>query len=185
MDSKIVIELGDEDLKQLREIFTAARMRTETPEAGDIIAACRRLLAEARGRDVPRFIMNRLEQLEELVAMVEDDEWQLPAPDVKRVIHALAYFANTKDIIPDDVPGLGYLDDAVMVDLVMMELHSEVKAYRSFRKFLEEESARRRAQKDDTPVTRADWLNAQRKRVEEARRPGWIPWKRKNQSFLD
>ena len=65
------------------------------------------------------------------MTMVEDEDWNLPPEDVTRVINALAYFANAKDLIPDDVPGLGFLDDAVMVDLVMRELAHEVKAYDS------------------------------------------------------
>ena len=106
--------------------------------------------------------------------------------DVTRVINALAYFANTQDLIPDDVPGLGYLDDAVMVDLVVRELASEIKAYTDFHKWRQEEAARRGGKGDDRPVTRMDWLAAQREKVQAERdSKGWLPWRRKSKSFLD
>jgi len=36
------------------------------------------------------------------------------------------------DLIPDRVPGLGYLDDAIMVELVVQELRHEIDAYDDF-----------------------------------------------------
>ena len=119
--------------------------------------------------------------------MVEDPDWQLPQEDVTRVINALAYFANAKDLIPDDVPGLGYLDDAVMVDLVVRELSSEIKAFRDFCNYRESEAQKRMAAGDKRPVTRLDWLTYKRQKADVERREArsWLPWKRKSRSFLD
>lgn len=187
-EDHLVIEFDAHDLKQLKEIFQAARaeMGDEICQ-GDIIAACRDLLVKAGNAGAPHFVMSRLERLEELVAMIEDADWQLPKEDVSRVIHALAYFANAKDLIPDDVPGLGYLDDAVMVDLVVRELSGEVKAFQDFCSFREAESQKRASDGDDRPVTRMDWLADQRVKAEADRRDSrsWLPWKRKSKSFLD
>lgn len=186
MESKIVIELDEQDQKQLREIFHAARMQLESPDEGDVLEACRRLLADAQRAGAPGFVIKRLTQLELLVTMVEDEDWKLPPEDVTRVINALAYFANAKDLIPDDVPGLGFLDDAVMVDLVMRELAQEVKAYESFREFREREMQKRQAAGDESHPTRADWLAEQREKKNAQRESkSWLPWKRKSRSFLD
>lgn len=187
-EDRIVIEFDEQDLKQLQDIFSAARTEMgDELRPGDIIAACRDLLVKARNAGAPNFVMTRLAQLEELVAMVEDRDWQLPKEDVTRVINALAYFANAKDLIPDDVPGLGYLDDAVMVELVTRELASEIKAFRYFCSFREAETQRRTAAGDTRPVTRLDWLDDQREKADRARRESrsWLPWKRKSSSFLD
>ena len=187
-EDRIVIEFDEQDLKQLREIFSAARTDMgEDLRQGDIIAACRELLTKAGNAGAPNFVMTRLVQLEELVAMVEDQDWQLPKEDVTRVIHALAYFANAKDLIPDDVPGLGYMDDAVMVELVTRELTAEIKAFRDFCSFREAETLRRTAAGDARAVTRLDWLDDQRQKADRARRESrsWLPWKRKSSSFLD
>ncbi|MEL6415615.1 MAG: DUF1232 domain-containing protein, partial [Pseudomonadota bacterium] len=56
----------------------------------------------------------------------------------------LAYFADPNDIIPDDLPGIGFLDDTIMVDLASMDLQPELEAYAEFcenRKELEAKDA--------------------------------------------
>lgn len=187
-EDRLVIEFDANDLKQLTEIFRAARADVgEALRQGDIIEACRGLLVKAQSAGAPNFVMSRLSRLEELVAMVEDPDWQLPQEDVSRVINALAYFANAKDLIPDDVPGLGYLDDAVMVDLVVRELSSEIKAFRDFCSYREAESQKRKAAGNDLPVTRLDWLAYERQKADVERKEArsWLPWKRKSKSFLD
>jgi len=186
MTSNLVIELDEQDMKQLEEIFRAARMELGDVSQSDIISACRELLRKAEGAGAPGFIMKRLHRLDELVTMVLDKDWDLPADDVKRVINALAYFANAEDLIPDSVPGLGYFDDAVMVDLVVRELRPEIAAYESFCEFRENEVANRVELGDERSVTRLDWLEEQRKQVQEARTGrSWLPWKRGTSSFLD
>ncbi len=187
-EDRLVIEFDANDLKQLTEIFRAARAEmSDELRQGDIISACRELLVKAQRAGAPNFVMSRLSRLEELVAMVEDSDWQLPQEDVSRVINALAYFANAKDLIPDDVPGLGYLDDAVMVDLVVRELSSEMKAFGDFCNFRKAEAQKRAASGDQRPVTRLDWLTYQRQKVDVERKVtrSWLPWKRKSKSFLD
>jgi uncharacterized membrane protein YkvA (DUF1232 family) len=187
-EDHLVIEFDAHDLKQLTEIFRAARAEVgEELRQGDIIAACRQLLVKAQRAGAPNFVLSRLGRLEELVGMVEDPDWQLPQEDVTRVINALAYFANAKDLIPDDVPGLGYLDDAVMVDLVVRELSSEIKAFRDFCNYRESEAQKRMAAGDKRPVTRLDWLTYKRQKADVERREArsWLPWKRKSRSFLD
>ena len=55
----------------------------------------------------------------------------LPAM-VTDVVSALAYFADPHDLIPDSIPGLGFLDDAIMVELVVLELQHEIEAFNDF-----------------------------------------------------
>ena len=51
------------------------------------------------------------------------------------MLNALAYFADPDDLIPDRVPGLGYLDDAIMVELVVQDLKHEIEAFDAFVEF--------------------------------------------------
>lgn len=50
----------------------------------------------------------------------------------ERVVVALSYFAEPQDLIPDNVPGLGFLDDALLAELVIEELEPDVAGYREF-----------------------------------------------------
>ena len=49
------------------------------------------------------------------------------------VLAALAYLCDPEDVIPDEIPGIGLLDDAVMIELVFRELRHELEAYEDFR----------------------------------------------------
>ena len=64
--------------------------------------------------------------------MVRDTQWKLEGRDRARVLDALAYFADPDDLIPDRIPGIGYIDDAIMIELVARELKHELKSYVDF-----------------------------------------------------
>ena len=42
------------------------------------------------------------------------------------------YFGDPEDIIPDDIPVIGYLDDVIVIELIMQELHHVREAYEDF-----------------------------------------------------
>ena len=67
-----------------------------------------------------------------MIAMLQDADWRLEGEDRTHVLNALAYFANENDIIPDNIPGIGLLDDAIMIDLAERELSGEIAAYDEF-----------------------------------------------------
>ena len=109
------------------------------------------------------FIRDRMNILETLIGMVVDEGWGLVEEDRNRVIHALSYFAEAEDLIPDEIPGLGFLDDAIMVEIVSEELRHEIQAYRDFVVFRAAEQARLGGSADD--IARADWLEARRQQL--------------------
>ena len=106
------------------------------------------------------FRSDRLGKLKVMTSMLTDSEWQLPEEETNRVLSALAYFSEPDDLIPDHIPGLGFLDDAIMVELVVRELKHEIQAYEDFCEFRSREEAKRKA--DDDEVTREQWLAGRR-----------------------
>jgi uncharacterized membrane protein YkvA (DUF1232 family) len=95
-----------------------------------------------------------------MIRMLSDLEWRLPHDDAARVLNALAYFAEPEDLIPDHIPGLGYLDDAIMIELVVRELQHEIEAYQDFCDY------RDRQTKDGADSSREGWLDARRKELQ-------------------
>ncbi|MEM7432577.1 MAG: YkvA family protein [Pseudomonadota bacterium] len=132
MSLRIAFELDDDDLAHFRLIMTAARENLSRRAPEDIIAAANDVLDKIRRPDVPGFIGTRLERLERMIQMISDLDWRMPHDDTQRVLNALAYFAEPDDLIPDQIPGLGFLDDAIMVELVVRELEHEISAYQDF-----------------------------------------------------
>jgi uncharacterized membrane protein YkvA (DUF1232 family) len=106
--------------------------------------------------DLPAFVRQRLERLDQLVA-VEDDAWRLPAEQRDRIMDALAYFVAPDDVIPDTTPVLGLLDDAIAIELVLRVQH-ELEAYEEFSRFRSAEAQRRANAGRPTDVSKEDWL---------------------------
>jgi uncharacterized membrane protein YkvA (DUF1232 family) len=162
MTMRVTFELQPEDLKHFRLIMREARDAAKSLTADEILSAANNLLLEIEDAKVPHFIEERLKRLRTLIGMVEDDEWSLPQEETARVLNALAYFAEPEDLIPDHIPGLGFLDDAIMIELVARELRHEIEAYDDFCAFRDREGSRRRSKGQDDDVTRGQWLETRR-----------------------
>jgi uncharacterized membrane protein YkvA (DUF1232 family) len=162
MTMRVTFELQPEDLKHFRLIMREARDAAKSLTADEILSSANNLLREIEDAKVPHFIEERLKRLRTLIGMVEDDEWSLPQEETARVLNALAYFAEPEDLIPDHIPGLGFLDDAIMIELVARELRHEIEAYDDFCAFRDREGARRRSKGQDDDVTRGQWLETRR-----------------------
>ncbi len=101
--------------------------------------------------------------IETMKTMLEDKGFNLPAPERKRVVTALAYFLDPDDLIADDIPVLGFLDDAIMIELVRRELEHELQGYHDFCEFRTKEANRRG--EEVTIMDRAKWMESKRSQV--------------------
>ncbi len=171
MTVTITFQLEDADLEHFRQIMARARASAEKMTLQEIVRAARQRSMELRTSPLPTFVADRLDGLDEVIAMALDEDWLLPEQDAGRLVDALAYFCEPEDLIPDDIPGIGLLDDAIMMELVIRELQPELEAHRDFAAFRDKESARRKAEANQAAVTRADWLDAKRAELhDQARR---------------
>jgi uncharacterized membrane protein YkvA (DUF1232 family) len=132
---KISIEIADKDIVSMRKELRRVRHSVKSMEADEIIAGARAAVAALRKKKVPDFVASRAGQIEALVAMVKDEDWSLPRVEREDVLAALAYLSDPNDLIPDSVPGLGYLDDAIMLELLLRDLRHQREAYADFCNF--------------------------------------------------
>jgi uncharacterized membrane protein YkvA (DUF1232 family) len=159
MPLDITFTLSDQDLEHFQEIVDKAKSATEGGQSNvSIEAAARALIADAKTTDLPEFIGDRLSKLEIVIDMVADQEWNLSDEERNRVLGALVYFCDPEDLIPDHIPGLGFLDDAIYVELVIRELATEIESYEEFCEFRSAEEARRKETGQDPHVEREEWL---------------------------
>lgn len=165
MPLAISFELSDRDLEHFTNAIKAATFAAGSMSQDQVIAAAGKLLQDAGNLELPDFIMERLDKLDALIAMVRDEGWALPEEDRQRVLSALVYFADPKDIIPDNVPVLGYFDDAIAIELCVRELRHEIDAYDEFCDFRQTEATRRGLQ--PAAVGRADWLASRRDELQD------------------
>jgi uncharacterized membrane protein YkvA (DUF1232 family) len=162
MSLRVSFELEESDLKHFRLIMGEARKAAVGVAPEDIVAAAEELLLLIGETGAPAFVRERLDKLRLMIDMLTDIDWRLPHKEANRVLNALAYFAEPEDLIPDSIPGLGFLDDAIMIELVVRELKHEIEAYEDFRDFrarVSKERGRRAG------VTREQWLESRRKEL--------------------
>ena len=128
-DLKITFTLSEKDVAHLRRVIRRATEAAAGESETGIVTAAENLAKEVRGAKPPSYVLERVEKLESLVRMIQDDEYGIPVSVRKKVMGALAYFAQPADLIPDSIPGLGFLDDAIMIELIAQELRDEIWGY--------------------------------------------------------
>lgn len=158
-------ELNDRDLEHFQAAMNAAAKAAEGKSDSEMVDCAVKLLEEAQGRELPDFIMQRLLRVDDMIAMVRDEAWALDGEDRQRVLTALAYFCNPDDVIPDHAPVLGYLDDAIMIELSVRELQHELDAYDEFCEYRQGQAEIRGLEADK--VGRTEWLASRREELVE------------------
>ncbi len=173
----ITIELGDADLQHFIDAMKKAQEDTKQLTPRQVAEAAGKLLKAGDQVKVPDFIAERLHRLAQMIEMVDDEGFALPDEDRQRVLACLTYFANPQDIIPDTVPVLGFLDDAIMIELCVRELRYEIEAYEDFVDFRNREAAARGVDPATLRTERVEWAEARRVELIDRMR------KRRGQSY--
>ena len=165
MSISLNFELNDRDLEHFQAAMAAAAKAAEGKPDNELVDCAASLLADAQGRELPDFILQRLLRVDDMIAMVRDQAWALEGEDRRRVLSALAYFCDPDDVIPDHAPVLGYLDDAIMIELSVRELQHELDAYDEFCEYRQGQAEIRGLEADK--VGRTEWLSSRREELVE------------------
>jgi uncharacterized membrane protein YkvA (DUF1232 family) len=161
MPIKIVLELSDEDLAYYRRVMEDVWKKNAKRNEKELVDGARRLLKQAtKIKAAPEYIQARMTDLAVLVDLLDDEEWPLTGDNRKRIVSAVGYFAVARDMIPDKIPGIGFLDDAIMAELTLEALKHDLEGYRDFCKYRDNEEKLR-----GKKVSRADWLEAKRRQI--------------------
>ncbi len=115
MPLTVTIDISDAELEHFRALMLGVRERTRDRTPHEVAAAAAAEVARLRSSARSPFVARRIERVGCLIAMLEDPEWALPEAERRRVLDGLAYVAEADDLVPDDLPVLGLVDDAVML----------------------------------------------------------------------
>ena len=133
MGMRFSIELTDRDLNFFRRALRRSRDAVRHAEESEIIEAVRDVLADIKRQEpLPDFVARRIPQLESMIRMLRDEEWALPKDEREQLLATFIYFGDPEDILPDDVPVIGFLDDVIIIELVVRELQHVREAYEDF-----------------------------------------------------
>ena len=74
----------------------------------------------------------RLQRVEELRSLLQDEAWDCHDATRLRIDKLLAYVDREEDLIPDSLPLLGRLDDVLLIELAWPAFSAEADEYRDF-----------------------------------------------------
>ena len=135
---RVSFTLDADDAAYFRRRYKRAKAAARARDPEEILTQARSIVAEARSsRKTPKFVLDAITTLEDLALLVEDPEYAAPPKVRNDVIAGIAYFADPDDLIPDEIPGLGFLDDAIMIQLIASDFRHELRGYRKFRRALD------------------------------------------------
>ncbi len=162
---RLSFELSDRDLHYFRVALKQSREAVRDAEEQEILDAIRHVLEEIRANEpLPDFVAERLPELETMVEMLTDGEWKLPKTDREQLLAMFVYFSDPEDLLPDDLPVIGYLDDVIIIELIMRDLRHVREAYDDFCSFRDEFD---RDKSGTADVIRRDRLDRRRQQLHQ------------------
>lgn len=158
---------GEHELKpEHLERFNQS-LRELSPEAppltlDQIASAAKRALQHHADGSTPPFVQSRMRSLTRLEVLASESGWESSA-ELRRQVRILqAYRQEEADLIPDQLPVVGLLDDAVLVDVALQLLHDELGEYEDFCRFRKVAADFAGIAESDTGLTRTQWQEALR-----------------------
>ena len=163
---RLTLELSERDLTFFRQALITAREAVRHADEADIVDAIDDVLNEIKQAEpLPDFVARRIPQLETMIQMLKDEEWQLPRDERDRLLSTFVYLADPEDIVPDDIPVIGYLDDVIIIELVVREMHHVREAYDDFCEFRDSYDKRYSAGHDS--AVRRDRIDRKRQQLHQ------------------
>jgi uncharacterized membrane protein YkvA (DUF1232 family) len=119
----------DEEALKARVKRGAAKLTEE--DARRVVAREREL--NEKFKHVPeklKKLVNQVRLLYELIRSYIDGSYrEVPWMSIATAVAAVVYFLAPIDLIPDAIPGLGYIDDIFVIRFALSALGSDLKAY--------------------------------------------------------
>jgi hypothetical protein len=152
------LELNDGKLRRFNDLIRRIAPGRPTYSADQIAGAARRVLrASMKGQD-SAFTKVRMRRAGEIRAAVQDAQWDIPAKLLGLMHDIIAYLDDDRlALIPNSVPIVGLLDDALLIDAAMDTLRGELDDYADFCRYRVAEAANLGIALSEVRIERRRW----------------------------
>lgn len=151
------IRLSEDAVQRFNAL--AATLNEEMPALtmDQLAGVARRVLRVAAAGGESPFIRSRLRRAEEIRGLLGDAGWSANEDATGRMRALVGYIDDPDGLFRDDVPYIGRLDEALLVDIAMDVLRDELDDYAEFRRFRAAEAARLGVADGAVRIDRAQW----------------------------
>lgn len=151
------IDITEGQLLRFNELARSLNEGMPALTADQMAGVARRVLRTAATGGQSPFIASRMRRAAEMRALTAESGWTSPQETARRIRDLIAYLDDPNDLIRDDIPVIGRLDDALLVDIAMDTLRDEVEDYAEFRRYRFSEAARRGIPMEELDLDRPRW----------------------------
>jgi uncharacterized membrane protein YkvA (DUF1232 family) len=139
-----------------------ARISEDHPllDRDQVASAARELIDQSPDGRVPACIRDRVRRAGAVDLMLSDPEWETRAEAALVAAVAVDYLHGNAPLIPNRLPVVGWLDDAVLVETAWPSLGDEVRDYLDFCRLRRIEAGLRGEQRTRFGFTREQWQDA-------------------------
>jgi uncharacterized membrane protein YkvA (DUF1232 family) len=128
------VEIPDEAVQRYNNVL--AHMDANAPAvSADQLVTLARWLQDQPQEQAVALLSERLARAEHLRRMLNDSDWEVDEETRERARMLISYLQEVDDLIPDDQPLVGHLDDALLVELAWPAFAGETQDYRDFCRF--------------------------------------------------
>lgn len=146
--------LDDKQVARFNEVLAHLDPNAPRISADQVVTLARWLQDLPRERAVA-ILSERLARVEQLRRMLNDADWHVDSELRERSRVLISYLQQVDDLIPDDQPLVGHLDDALLVELAWPAFRDQTLDYGDYCRFLSEQRPRGSAHE-----RRLAWENA-------------------------
>lgn len=139
-----------------------ARLDRAPLDCDQLASAARQLAQAPAAVREPDCIRQRLRRATVIGLMVADPAWRPANDTIDPARLVLDYVRSDCDLIPDSLPRLGRLDDAIVVDAAWPQLADEVDCYLDYCRVRRVEAELRGCEASQFAFGRDDWERARR-----------------------
>ncbi len=136
------MNLGSGYRSRLTDMFNRSRRKFDGGNLGAVCSKAGRLISHMESRGVPDGLMGIWRDIRDMYLMLRDSvagRYSVPFRTLAAVAVTLLYLANPFDLIPDFIPGIGFIDDVFMVSLCLKFMGSDLEEYRQWKSLGEQE----------------------------------------------
>ncbi len=155
------VQISESAVDQLNETINKldGSIRPLTPD--QIVSCGRQVVFESQDDlKLPLCILERFKTLALMDTMAKDFDWKIEDVAAYRVEVALDYVKRHEELIPHDAPGIGHLDDAILVESSRMSLFPELECYVDYRRLRKLEAGLQGKSWHEFRFSRDNWLES-------------------------